>query len=307
MKHQNILLFLIFTLSMHAQPYHFSRIDNTDGLSNNQIESIFKDSRGFMWFGTNYGLNRYDGYKVKIYKPDRTDSTSINLNGIGEIQEDFNGNLWLRSNEFYSVYEIKTERFIRNIVNVLQPLGIQFTPTLIHIDEAKNFYLYQTNVGIYKYVAKTGQLISYKQGDGVNSLSKGAITAIRTGKQCVWVLFQSGLLERYNEKTRSVDFRNDFILQNYSGSSISKNLYVDKDDCPWIYPAVGDRGLVCFDLQAARWKYFGNNPRDFFSTSDKYISNDLVRALAQDTYGNVWIATDHGGVNIYNKKSILLF
>ncbi len=303
MKHQNILLFLFFTLSMHAQPYHFSRIDNTDGLSNNQIESIFKDSRGFMWFGTNYGLNRYDGYRVKFYKPDRTDSTSINLNGIGEIQEDFNGNLWLRSNEFYSVYEIKTERFIRNIVNVLQPLGIQFTPTLIHIDEAKNFYLYQTNVGIYKYVAKTGQLISYKQGDGVNSLSKGAITAIRTGKQCVWVLFQSGLLERYNEKTRSVDFRNDFILQNYSGSSISKNLYVDKDDCPWIYPAVGDRGLVCFDLQAARWKYFGNNPRDFFSTSDKYISNDLVRALAQDTYGNVWIATDHGGVNIYNKKS----
>ena len=64
----SLIFLLLISVSALPLSYEFTRLDNTHGLSNNQIESIFKDSRGFMWFGTNYGMNRYDGYKVKVYK-----------------------------------------------------------------------------------------------------------------------------------------------------------------------------------------------------------------------------------------------
>lgn len=303
MKVVNLVFLSLISLILQAQPYHFSRIDNTGGLSNNQIESIFKDSRGFVWFGTNYGLNRYDGYQVKVYKQNRNDSTSISFNSIGEIQEDADGNIWLRSNESYAVYDIKSERFIRNVTLLLRPLGINFLPALVHIDKEKNLYLYQANNGVAKYNVKTRKVDTFRQGVGVNSLSKGAVISIRSGNQCFWVLYQSGLLERFNEKTRTVDFRNNFIQLHSSGSSIQKNLFVDNDGCPWVFPGYGDKGVLCFDLKKAGWVYFGNNQRDFFSKGDKLISNNFIRDLAQDKKDEIWIATDHGGIDIYNKKT----
>ena len=100
-----IFLLLFLSLSVSAQNYNFSRIDNSIGLSNNQIECSFKDSRGFMWFGTNFGLNRWDGHEVKIYKSIKNDSTSISYNAIHDIEEDENRNLWIRVYPYYVVYD----------------------------------------------------------------------------------------------------------------------------------------------------------------------------------------------------------
>src|ERR1035437_5474724 len=120
MKHFLIILFLLVSSFTKAEIYNFSRLDNTHGLSNNQIECIFKDSRGFMWFGTNFGLNRYDGYQVKVYKSIKNDSTSLIYNSIPRIQEDIRGNLWITGNIWipgntrYVIYDILTEKFNRN-------------------------------------------------------------------------------------------------------------------------------------------------------------------------------------------------
>lgn len=303
MKVIKLIIFFLLPLFLQAQPYHFSRVDNSKGLTNNQIESIFKDSRGFVWFGTNYGLNRYDGYQVKEYKQNKNDTTSISINFISEIQEDVDGNLWLRDKDTYVVYDIRTEKFIRNISMVLRPLGVNFQPMLLHIDKAKNLYVYQTNNGIIKYDVKLKELKTFRQGDGVNSLSRGTIISIRTGNQCFWVLFQNGLLERFNEKTQMIDFRTNYIQLHSAGSSLRKELFVDSDGCPWVFPGIGDVGVLYFDFKKTGWIYFGNNQRDFVSKWDKLISSDLVRDIAQDDKNEIWIATDHGGVNVYNKKT----
>src|ERR1035437_5537670 len=135
---------------IRAETYNFARLDNTHGLSNNQIGCIFKDSRGFVWIGTNFGLNRYDGYRVKVYKSIKNDCTSLINNSIWRIQEDRNDNLWITGNQNYVVYDVQTEKFNRNITSYLSELGIHFNPSIVEIDKQKNYYFYKPNDGIYR-------------------------------------------------------------------------------------------------------------------------------------------------------------
>lgn len=296
-----VALFLV--MAVHAESYSFARLDNTHGLSNNQIECVFKDSRGFMWIGTNYGLNRYDGYQTKVYKSIKNDTTSLITNSISDIQEDLNGNLWIRSNSTYVVYDIKTEKFIRNISSILLPLGVHFNPSIVEIDSQKNFYFYNPNDGVYKYDINKNKLIRFKQTTDDNMLSQGTINSIKIERGFFWILYQSGLLERFNEKTNMVDFRNRYVLENAKSSTIYKTLFLDSNGCPWVYPGLGDKGVLYYNLAKSEWHFFGNDKKDLRGPSDQKISSNFVRSLAQDLNGRIWIATDHGGIDIYDKMT----
>jgi len=302
---KNIILTFSICLAVciHAENYNFAHLDNTHGLSNNQIDCIFKDSRGFMWIGTNYGLNRYDGYHVKVYKSIKNDNTSLLYNAILRIQEDRNGNLWITENSVYVIYNVRTENFNRNILSYLSPLGIHFIPSIVEIDPLKNYYFYKNNDGVYKYDFSTKKTIHFKQSANINTLSPGIIINIRPDHGFFWVLFQSGLIERVNEKTNSVDFRNRYVQENAIGASITKNLYIDAQGCPWVYPGMGDKGVLYYNMSKGLWMFFGNDKKEFRYSNDMYISSNFVRDLAQDNKGRIWLATDHGGVNIYDKKT----
>jgi signal transduction histidine kinase/ligand-binding sensor domain-containing protein/DNA-binding response OmpR family regulator len=303
MKKFLLIITLTFSIGIQAETYNFARLDNTNGFSNNQIESIFKDSRGFMWIGTNFGLNRYDGYHVKVYKTIKNDSTSLINNSILGIQEDKNGNLWIKGNQGYIVYNVLSEKFNRDISKFLSPLGIHFTPAIIEIDRQKNYYCYKSNDGIFKYNTTSKKVYHFKQTSNINTLSEGTIINIRPQNGFLWVLFQSGLLERLNEKTNSVDFRNRFIMENDFGSSIFKILFVDAEGCPWVYPGFEDKGALYYNMSKGQWVILGNDKKEIKNPSDFYISSNLVRDITQDNKGRIWIATDHGGVNIYDKKT----
>src|SRR5437016_10316253 len=74
--------------------YQFSRLDIGDGLSNNAINCIYKDSKGFVWIGTGSGLNRYDGYTFKVFKHSE-DTTALSDDDITGIFEGPFGKLWI--------------------------------------------------------------------------------------------------------------------------------------------------------------------------------------------------------------------
>lgn len=303
---KHLLAFALFlSLGVQAEIYNFARLDNTHGLSNNQVECIYKDSRGFVWIGTNFGLNRYDGYRVKVYKSIKNDTTSLVNNAISRIQEDADGNLWVRGsgNGIYMVYNIRTEKFIRNLTPLLAPLGIHFTPALVEIDAQKNYYFYHTGDGVYKYDVTQKKLFRYKQSAEKNTLSVGIINSIRVERGYFWVLQQSGLLERFNEKANTIDFRNNYVARFSAGSFIQKNLYLDSKGCPWVYPGIGDKGVYYYNMGQSEWVFFGNDKKDFHSPSDKFIASNFVRDIKEDNKGRLWIATDHGGINIYDKST----
>jgi signal transduction histidine kinase/ligand-binding sensor domain-containing protein/DNA-binding response OmpR family regulator len=294
---------LLLSLSVSAQNYNFSRIDNTIGLSNNQIECSFKDSRGFMWFGTNFGLNRWDGHEVKVYKSIKNDSTTISYNAIHDIEEDENHNLWIRVYPYYVIYDAQKDNFIRNIQHYLEPYGVNFTPTLVEIDKKNNFYFYRPNTGIYKYDVSKRKLILFPQSQNFHNFSKGTIVDIKISNGSIWALFQSGTLERLNEKTGKVDFRDKYVADNSSGAFIMKTLFVDNDGCPWVFPGMKDKGVFWYDFSKKEWIYFGSDRKDFKNRDDVLISSDFVRDVAQEANGKIWIATDHGGIDIFDKSS----
>src|SRR6476469_572646 len=73
----------------------FEHLGIDQGLSQSNVMCILQDSRGFMWFGTRDGLNKYDGYKFTVYKYDAADVNSLHQNTIQDIAEDAEGNLWI--------------------------------------------------------------------------------------------------------------------------------------------------------------------------------------------------------------------
>ena len=91
----------------------FRRLDTRDGLSNSQVNCVFRDSRGYVWIGTAYGLNRYDGYRLKTFYSNRLDSTSMRDNYTDQIFEAYDGKLWLKQGMNYCVFDPVTETFER--------------------------------------------------------------------------------------------------------------------------------------------------------------------------------------------------
>jgi len=90
-----IILFNINTVVSYASNINFRNITNEDGLSQSTAETIIQDKKGYMWIGTNDGLNKYNGYDFKVYKHDEKDINSIANNYIVDLQQDDSGNIWV--------------------------------------------------------------------------------------------------------------------------------------------------------------------------------------------------------------------
>ena len=84
-----------FSYSHIKENFNFKNITIEDGLSQSTVETIFQDSRGYIWFGTNDGLDRYNGYDIKSYKYDKYSDNSLANNYIVDILEDKDGYLWV--------------------------------------------------------------------------------------------------------------------------------------------------------------------------------------------------------------------
>ena len=92
----------------------FEHLTVEDGLSQSYVRCLFQDSKGFLWIGTEDGLNRYDGYNFKIYRHSLSDTTSISCSYILSIFEDKRGNLWIGTNGGgLNLFVPETETFIR--------------------------------------------------------------------------------------------------------------------------------------------------------------------------------------------------
>ena len=108
-------LILVFLLNALSYSQHndliFEHLTIEDGLSQSSVKTIIQDSKGFMWFGTNDGLNRYDGYRFKVFRNDIYDSLSISNNEINSISEDSDGYLWIATANGLNRYDRFTETF----------------------------------------------------------------------------------------------------------------------------------------------------------------------------------------------------
>ncbi len=106
-----VCLFIGSACLGQVNDYPFSKLDIRDGLSNNQINAIFKDQKGFLWFGTAGGLDRYDGYSCKVFRHNDLDTTSLVDDNVYRIFEGPEGKIWLNTLNNINVYDPLTEKF----------------------------------------------------------------------------------------------------------------------------------------------------------------------------------------------------
>ena len=106
-----IIVFLLSCQWIYAEQFRFIHYEVENGLSSNTVRSITQDSQGFMWFGTENGLNRFDGYNFKIFKNIVGDSTSIGNNYIYSLLEDSDKTFWVGTDEGLYIYNPELEQF----------------------------------------------------------------------------------------------------------------------------------------------------------------------------------------------------
>src|ERR1041385_2838540 len=113
---KSFLVFIVILLSQlikaQSDGLNFINFSSKDGLSADKVHIIYKDKYGYMWFGTDDGLNKFDGETFTVYRHNAKDTTSIGANRINTICEDRFGNLWVGTSESLSFYDRKTNSFI---------------------------------------------------------------------------------------------------------------------------------------------------------------------------------------------------
>jgi signal transduction histidine kinase/ligand-binding sensor domain-containing protein/DNA-binding response OmpR family regulator len=303
MKRSLLLVSFLIVCSLYCNIHavipdvQFRRIEVSDGLSNSQINCIFKDSRGFMWFGTASGLNRYDGFRFVIFYTSNDKKQSIPSNNVNTIKEDFEGKLWINTNSGYVIYNPVTESFDRNIKAWMISHGMNGEPDRVIMDKEKNMWLSIYGKGCYFYDIKKNKKIFFTQGK--KGLPKGQIIAFSECKDGMIASYNDGTFVCLDGLHRRLLWVNRHIPQSGGGKNQTYNIFVDSHDNYWIYT------LGKTFVYMSKTNEWVDNLSDFAAkTNMKAISNViLTRDIKEDRQGRVWIVTDHSGLVVVDYVS----
>jgi ligand-binding sensor domain-containing protein len=257
------MLFLLgsgsLTLKGQNETFHTVSVEN--GLSNNFIRKIYKDSRGFTWVGTLNGLDRFDGISFKSYTPDNEQEITI----YDMIETDPNS-LWLGSNNGLWKFNYDSEKLNKTPFSE----GKQF---LCLGKDSKNNLIAGTSNGFY--------IISNEQPRFIplNYHSEQQITIqgiYPDDNQTCWLSTSGGLY--------FCDYSTNEPLMTRYNSNITNNFQAIQKDGPTIYLGTRGFGIIKFDILAKQFtKYID-------------VGNDNILLLSKDNYNNLWVGTDGGGL-----------
>ncbi|AOM79417.1 hybrid sensor histidine kinase/response regulator [Pedobacter steynii] len=286
-----IILILLFNfMKTAAQPgsVQFSRMDLSNGLSHNQVNAILKDSKGFMWFGTLSGLNRYDGQVMKVFKHNPRDTTSIIDNFITNIYELPGNKLYLETRSGANIYDPETECFIRNVGAWFKSLNIPAsTVSEVFKDKDGNFWFNAKERGVFKYEVSAARTLS---------VPVSFVTTIREDKQGnIWMAHRDKTITKLDRKTTGIKQR-ILVFKKMNPTDFQDfNLFVDQDSDLWVYTLNSQRGIDYYSPVSGRQRFLDKGP--------EALNSNLINGMIADEHGQIWIATDHGGINLLDKKS----
>jgi signal transduction histidine kinase/ligand-binding sensor domain-containing protein len=188
------ILGIIISFQIFPQQIPFGRLTVNEGLSNNSVYCLLQDKTGFLWIGTDDGLNRYDGYELKIYRNDPDDKTSLPENVIWSLYEDKNGLLWIGTKSGkLSTYDSHLDKFTnwdlepkKNSANSI---------TCISQDHAGDIWIGTYKNGLYKFDRFTKKIKHFKfEENNPNSLSSDYVTSIvEDDLNNLWISTYKGL------------------------------------------------------------------------------------------------------------------
>ncbi len=297
------LLFLYSPLSAQLSQYRFSRIDISQGLSNNEVNAIFKDENGFLWFGTRSGLDRFDGYSFKIFKHDLRDTTTISDEEIEQIFDGPGHKLWINTKSRLVTFDLLTEKFDRHPQAFLKSMGIpDSTLTDLKKDNAGNYWFLCNQSGLYKYNPSTGRTIHFAdRTKNTAGTSPSNITAFSLSvSNIIWIIYDDGFIQNMDAATGKFLSSTDLLVQRTINVRARYELYTDSDGDIWICSPGTPQGVFYYNVPEQRLTHLSKG------SGPKNLNNEVVRKVAQDENGLIWLATDHGGINLLDKKDFTI-
>lgn len=320
MKYYTLAICLLYCCLSFSNPIkniNVQRINIEDGLSQYTINSIYQDEFGFIWIATLDGLNRYDGTRIDVFRPSKTDSLSIQENNIRDICGDNNGHLYIKGIESVYEYDMRTNTFrmiLRSGVRAMcyrngvlwlaigesvysydtttkeikkrltfPERGQKVVISSLGATESGELYLSTVFHGFYR-ISPSMEVIQHIDMAEANSLyydSKGNIW-VASRSEGLYCISHSGAVKRYSKTGTK---QNELINNNVR--------HICEDEHGNFYAGTYD-GLCYLDIETGdftEYKY------DFQRTSR---SNRSILTMMRDRQGTLWIGTFYEGLQTYN-------
>ena len=269
--------------------YFFKHVTLADGISSSQVNAICKDSRGFMWFGTASGLNRYDGYNIRTYKSNFSNNAALPDGYVESVQEDADGMLWIGTPSGYVVMDPVHEVFDRGVQQRLSKVAAM--PTLLFIDSKKNFWIYSQGKGLFFYKTQMQLVYSFEQGmDG--GLPAGHITGICESPEGAAVIFEDGTVCGLDGEHQRIAWTNNVLARN----NVPRDDYhIVMDQMQRDIFVYSSMRTYIYDGQTHEWK---RSLAEFASSwgCGWNLGDAIITGVVEDKNHFVWLCTDRVGL-----------
>jgi ligand-binding sensor domain-containing protein/signal transduction histidine kinase len=282
-------------------PFQTLRFDNysvTEGLSQSSALSLLQDSRGFLWVGTEDGLNRFDGTNFRIYRADPDDPSSLSNNYVGALAEDKNGNLWIGTyGGGLNRYDPDKETFTQYRADPQDPSSLSDNQVLsLHVDTGGRVWVGLRGEGLDRFDPVAESFIHYQHDpNNPNSLSQGDVLVLAEDNLGMLWVGTSGGLNRLDPDTGIITrYMHDPSDVDTPSADPILELYVDRFGSLWIGTV---RGLDKFTPASERFEHYlfdANNPEG--------LSHPNVTSIIEDPAGGIWIGTENG-LNYLNRMT----
>ena len=285
------LFLIIVNVSTYCQQYNFGHIDYTNGLSNNHITCITEDDNGFLWIGTASGLNRFDGYNIKVFKHNYQDSITIPDNTIHSMVKDQLGRIWMEMPSGTTIFNPNTEEFSTDFkVNVKENhFNLYNLDLVLPIgDSLIAFRITGYGILIHNIFTNKNTILQNNPIDN-ESLSSVNISFIAYSDHSLYIMHRNGMIDVVNISTKKVQKRIS-ILFDKNKIEYDYEMFIDDKNNIWIFSNDVAQGLFRIDNS--------DNLKAFNINSQPSLNSNIVSVIIQDAENNFWIGTDHGGLNI---------
>jgi ligand-binding sensor domain-containing protein/signal transduction histidine kinase len=302
------VLFIFFNIG-HASSQReikFNKLTVEDGLSQNNINHIIQDQKGFIWFATNGGLNKFDGIDFTSFVYNSNDSNSISNNIINHLYEDENNKIWISTQNGLNVFDEDTETIIVHKNEINNPFSISHNQITCTVqDNYGNYWIGTAGGGLNKFDPEKGLFKAFRKSDrNPQSISSNYITCLVKDKYgYIWIGTQDNglnMLDPEHEKFLRYVKSNSAHQPSISSNEINE-IYEDYEGDLWIGTSAG------IDLMKPNINGRHLSSRDDIINFHKIISpkysaaSKNITSIFQGASGLLWFGTKDDGLGFINK------
>jgi len=268
----------------------FARISVSQGLSQVRVSDVVQDDQGFIWFGTWNGLNRYDGYKFKVYKHDPENPQSLSGVLVSCLFKDRSGTIWIGTDQFLDRFEPLTEKFTHYHFDYPDSSGLTVTVNQINQDSSGMLWI-STRKGLFRLDPVSGETKRYfHDTNDPSSLGDNDIKSTGEDRTGTFWVGTSQTLDEFDRVTGKVKRH---VLTGESGVGLW--FHEDRFGVFWvIYGSFGNIGIL--DRKTNKLTKF-----EFDSPALGNLRNPAY-ALLEDHEGTVWFGTAMLGLLKFDRE-----